>query len=58
MVNKKTNIKVTGRTIAYIQDISKDGKIGKAKPVVLTAVVTGQPAPNAGKIKTTRKKRK
>lgn len=29
---------MTGRSVAYIQEVGKKGKLGKAKPVVLTTV--------------------
>ena len=32
---KKLNVKVTGRTVAYIQEV-KGKKLGKAKTVVIT----------------------
>ena len=31
-------VQVTGRSVAYIQTVSKSGKPGKAKPVILTTV--------------------
>mgnify|MGYP001275653924 CR=1 FL=1 len=42
MVKRKTKgkigVQVTGRSVAYIQEVSKSGKPGKAKPVILTTV--------------------
>ena len=37
---KKTakKIRVTGRAMAYVQEVKKGGKLGKPKPVVLTTV--------------------
>ena len=37
-VVKKPRIRATGRTLAYVQPVSKGGKLGKAKPVVITTV--------------------
>jgi hypothetical protein len=45
---KKTPVRmqVTGRTIAYEQPIGKGGKLGKAKPVLITTTrVLGAGAP-------------
>jgi len=50
MAKKKTsaNVQVTGRAVAYIQDVKKGNKLGKARPVVLTTVrVAGQQSPAA-----------
>lgn len=52
----KANLQVTGRTVAYIQSVSKNGKLGKAKPFVVTTVRAGSPAPVAKKA--TRRRRK
>ena len=44
MTKRKTNkkskggVRVTGRSVAYIQEVSKKGKLGKAKPIVLTTI--------------------
>ena len=38
----KGKVKVTGRAIAYIQSLEKSGKLGKAKPVVITTVSAGK----------------
>lgn len=34
----KAAVRVTGRTVAYVQEVGKKGKLGKAKPVVLTTI--------------------
>jgi hypothetical protein len=34
----KVGVQVTGRSVAYIQTVSKSGKPGKARPVILTTV--------------------
>jgi hypothetical protein len=47
-------IRVTGKSVAYIQNVGKSGKLSKAKPVVLTTVAVGA-APVA---KRTRKRRR
>ena len=36
-----SGVKVTGKSVAYIQDVAKNGKLSKARPVVLTTVVVG-----------------
>ena len=44
MVRKKkipVNVAVTGRSVAYMQTVGKNGKLGKATPVVLTTVRVG-----------------
>lgn len=61
MARKKpvANVQVTGRVVAYIQPVSSSGRIGKAKPFVVTTVKAGAapPAPvKAPKRKRTRKK--
>ena len=42
MTKKKRSVKVavqvTGRSVAYIQDYGKKGKLGKPRPVVITTV--------------------
>jgi hypothetical protein len=46
MVRKKKtqgNVQVTGRSIVYIQPLSKSGKPGKAKPALITSVKVGAP---------------
>ena len=35
---QKIDVQVTGRSVAYIQDYGKRGKLGKPKPVVITTV--------------------
>jgi hypothetical protein len=40
------NLQVTGRSVAYIQDVAKNGKLGKPKAVVVTTVNAGSPAPS------------
>jgi len=37
----KVGVTVTGRAVAYIQEVKKSGKLGKAKPVVVTTVRAG-----------------
>jgi hypothetical protein len=37
----KPTIRATGRSVAYIQTVSKGGKLGKASPVVITTVRVG-----------------
>jgi len=51
-------IQVTGKTIAYEQSIGKGGKLGKARPVLITTarvLGSGATAPPAKK---TRKRRR
>ena len=31
-------VRVTGRSVAFIQEVNKKGKLGKAKSVVLTTI--------------------
>jgi hypothetical protein len=38
---QRVGVAVTGRAVAYIQEVGKGGKLGKAKPVVLTTVRVG-----------------
>jgi hypothetical protein len=40
---RKTAVRVgvTGRSVAYVQEVGKSGKLGKAKPVVITTVRVG-----------------
>jgi len=53
----KANLQVTGRTVAYIQSVAKNGKLGKAKPFVVTTVRAGQAPPVVKKATKRRKKR-
>ena len=57
MAKKKTRVgvAVTGRSVAYIQEVGKGGKLGKAKPVVVTTVKVG--AAGAAPTKKKRKRR-
>ena len=48
-------IRVTGKSVAYIQDVGKSGRLSKARPVVLTTVAVGA-TPGARKV--VRKRRK
>jgi hypothetical protein len=60
MVTKKktgiVNLQVTGRSVAYIQDVSKSGKLGKPKAVVVTTVNAGGAPPTATRRKKPKKK--
>lgn len=49
-------VQVTGRVVAYIQSVTKNGKAGKAKPVVITTVRAG--AGGAAPVKMKRRRRK
>lgn len=51
-----SGVRVTGKSVAYIQDVAKSGKLSKARPVVLTTVVVG--AGGATPAKKPRKPRK
>jgi hypothetical protein len=56
---KKTPVRmqVTGRTIAYEQQIGRGGKLGKAKPVLITTTrVLGAGAPQAATKKRRRRR--
>ena len=48
-------VRVTGKTVAYVQSVGKSGKLSKAKPIVLTTVAVGA-APRA--VAKTRRKRR
>jgi hypothetical protein len=52
---RKTAVRVgvTGRSVAYVQEVGKGGKLGKAKPVVITTVRVGA----AGQVKKRGKRR-
>jgi hypothetical protein len=41
--SRKTPVRVgvTGRSVAYVQEVGKGGKLGRAKPVVITTVRVG-----------------
>ena len=53
---QKINKQVTGRTVAYIQTLDKSGKLGVAKPFVVTTV--NATPPTAKPVKTSKKKNK
>jgi hypothetical protein len=38
----RVKVQVTGRAIAYIQPVARNGKLGKAKPVVITTTRVGR----------------
>lgn len=38
---KAVRVGVTGRSVAYVQEVGRGGKLGKAKPVVITTVRVG-----------------
>ena len=47
MVRRKkvaVRVGVTGRSVAYVQEVGRGGKLGKAKPVVITTVRVGAAA--------------
>jgi hypothetical protein len=58
MVKRKSkvpvNVQVTGRAVAYIQPVGRGGKLGKAKPVMLTTV---RVAPGGAAAKKRRRRR-
>jgi len=53
----KVNLQVTGRSVAYIQDVAKDGKLGKPRAVVVTTVNAGGTPPTATPKKRRQKKK-
>ena len=60
MAKTTSKIQVTGRSVAYIQNVGKGGKLSKPKPVVVTMVRSSAGAPGAASApkKKIRKRRK